>query len=207
MREKILGFLAFTFIRILGMTYRYDLHFHSKRDKERFRQFFKTGKPAFLVAFFHQDELCLIDYFRNKNIHAMISISKDGRIMTNAIERLGFVTIAGSSSRRAVSALLSAVRAVMKGNSMAFAVDGPRGPIYKVKEGICSVSKKTNTPIIPLCAKPNKAKIFDKAWNKAKLPYPFAKIEVHVGELKVYQTSDLEAELIRLKDIPPVNFI
>lgn len=202
MREKILGFIAFFVIRLLGMTYRYELHFHSKRDKERFRQFFKTGKPAFLIAFFHQDELCLIDYFRNKNINVMISISKDGQIMANAIKRLGFMTIAGSSSKRAVSALISAVKAVMKGSSMAFAVDGPRGPIYKVKEGICSISKKTNTPIIPLCAKPSKAKIFDKAWNKAKLPYPFAKIDVHVGELKVYQTSELETELIRLKDTP-----
>lgn len=189
------------------MTYRYELFFHSKRDRERFRQYFKTKNPAFLIAFFHQDELCLIDYFRNKNIHVMISISKDGQIMSNAIKRLGFVSIAGSSSKKAVSALISAVKAVIKGNSMAFAVDGPRGPIYKVKEGICSISKKTNTPIIPVSAKPKSMKIFDKAWNKAKLPHPFTKIEVHIGEIKLYDTEELEAELISLKDKLPVNFI
>ena len=207
MREKILGFIAYLIIRILGATYRYELFFHSKRDGERFRQYFKTVSPAFLIAFFHQDELCLIDFFRNKNIHVMVSISKDGQIMAHAIRRLGFSTISGSSSKKAVSALISAVKAVMKGKSMAFAVDGPRGPIYQVKDGICAISQKTNTPIIPVCGKPKRVKFFEKSWNKAKLPYPISKIEVHVGEMKVYGTEQLETELIRLKDKHPVNFI
>lgn len=206
MREKFLGFLAYLLIRFLGMTYRYELFFKSKRDGERFRQYFKDHKPPFLIAFFHQDELCLIDYFRHKDISVMVSISKDGQIMTNAIERLGFNTIKGSSSKKAVSALISAVKAVMKGGSMAFAVDGPRGPIYKVKEGVCSISKKTNTPIIPMGAKPSHVKIFKKSWNQAKLPLPFSKIEIHIGELKVYSTEELERELISLKDKAPVNF-
>ena len=152
MKEKILGFIAFIVVRLLGMSYRYEFFFHSKRDKEKFRQYLKTREPNFLIAFFHQDELCLIDYFRYRNIFAMVSISKDGMIMANALSFLGFRTIRGSSSKKAVSALIGAVKAVMRGESMAFAVDGPRGPIFKVKEGICSVSKKTNTPIIPLQA-------------------------------------------------------
>ena len=86
---------------------------------------------------------------------------------------------------------------------MALAVDGPRGPIYKVKEGICAISKKTNTPIIPLCAKPKNVKIFEKSWNKAKLALPFTKIEIHFGEFKVYSTEELEMELIQLKDKTP----
>lgn len=207
MREKALGFLAFLLLRLLGMTYRYELFFKSKRDGERFRQFLSNQKPAFLIAFFHQDELCMIDYFRHKNISVMVSISKDGQIMTNAIKRLGFGTIKGSSSKKAVSALISAVKAVMKGKSMAFAVDGPRGPIYKVKEGICSISKKTNTSIIPLTAKPSQVKVFKKSWNQAKLPLPFSKVEIHVGELRVYSTEELELELISLRDKAPVNFI
>lgn len=192
--------MAFVFIRLLGLTYRYELIFSNKRDQEKFYQFFNNKVSNYLIAFFHQDELCLLNYFVYKDIHALISISKDGEIMANAMSHLGIPAVRGSSSKKAVSGLIAAVKKVLSGKSMALAVDGPRGPIYQVKEGICAIAKKTNTEIIPLCAKPKRAKIFEKSWNKAKLPLPFTKIEIHFGDFEVYSTEDLQKELIALKD-------
>ncbi len=200
MREKILGFIAFLFIRLLGLTYRYELFFSNKRDQEKFYQFYHYKTSNYLLAFFHQDELCFANYFANKDVYALISLSKDGQIMANATSHMGIRSVRGSSSKRAIAGLIAAVKKVLAGKTMAFAVDGPRGPIYQVKEGICAISKKTNTPIIPLCASPKKAKIFEKSWNKAKLPMPFTKIEIHFGDFRVYSTQELQKELIALKD-------
>lgn len=195
MREKCLGFIAFAFIRLLGLTFKYRLHFASKADENFFFECFNQKKPTqqsrYLLAFFHQDELCLLNFFRKRNMAVLVSISKDGEIMTNAAKRLGYLPVRGSSSKKAISGLIASIRKVKQGYKMAFAVDGPRGPIYKVKEGICAISHKTNVPIIPVRAICNRQKIFEKSWNKAKLPKPFATIDLHFAPAKCWIAPEI----------------
>ena len=115
--------------------------------------------------------------------------------MTNAIESLGIHTVRGSSSRGAVAGLIAAIRKVKEGYNFALAVDGPKGPIYEVKEGICAIQTKSQFPIAPIRAHVDRAFIFEKAWNKAKLPKPFAKIIIVVGPITDYNTSSLQTSL------------
>ncbi len=202
MREKILGFIAYLLVRCIGMTLRVKMHFPDKETEAEFLKRFKNKKPNpelnYLLAFFHQDELCLLNHWRNRRVSVLISISKDGEIMNNASRFLGYDSVRGSSSKKAVSGLIAAIRKVKTGASMAFAVDGPRGPIYKVKDGICAVSKKTDTPIMPVRAKSSRTKIFEKSWNKAKFPLPFSRIDLYFGHLRHYETSELESQLNNL---------
>ena len=202
MREKILGFIAYLLVRFIGMTLKYKLHFNSKEDEEYFYKCFNEKQPTheskYLLAFFHQDELCLLNFFRNRNMSVLISISKDGEIMNNASKWLGYRPVRGSSSKKAVSGLIAAIKKVKTGFKMAFAVDGPRGPIYKVKDGICAVAKKTETNIIPVRAIASNAKIFEKSWNKAKFPTPFSRIDLHFAPAKIYAKEELETTLQNL---------
>lgn len=202
MREKILGFIAFLIVRFIGMTLRYRLHFESEEQKEIFYRYYNDKKPSietkYLLAFFHQDELCLLNFFRNRNMSVLISISKDGEIMNNASNWLGYKPVRGSSSKKAVSGLIAGIKKVRAGYKMAFAVDGPRGPIYKVKDGICVVAKKTETQIIPVRAIASDQKIFHKSWNKAKFPKPFSRIDMHFGPAKIYEKEELEEVLSSL---------
>src|SRR5690606_11137684 len=109
MREKIFGLMASLFIRFLGLTFRYKLIFKNEGDKEFFLKATKRKtlkeNSQILIAFFHQDELALIPYFKNKYFSVLVSHSKDGQIMTNAIKRLGIEAVRGSSSRGAVAGL------------------------------------------------------------------------------------------------------
>jgi lysophospholipid acyltransferase (LPLAT)-like uncharacterized protein len=200
MREKILGFIAFLLIRFIGMTLRYRLHFSSSEAEVFFRRCYKDRRPSietkYLLAFFHQDELCLLNFFRNRNMSVLISISKDGQIMNNAAGWLGYKPVRGSSSRKAVSGLIAGIKKVRSGYKMAFAVDGPRGPIYKVKEGICAVAAKTDTKIVPIRARSSRELVFEKSWNKAKFPLPFSKIDLYISDAKIYNSDELEATLI-----------
>jgi lysophospholipid acyltransferase (LPLAT)-like uncharacterized protein len=199
MREKILGFISFLLIRLIGMTLRYRLTFTTRDAEEFFKRCFKERKPTldskYLLAFFHQDELCLLNYFRNRNMSVLISISKDGQIMNNAAGWLGYKPVRGSSSKKAVSGLIAGIRKVREGYKMAFAVDGPRGPIYEVKEGICAVASKTDTKIVPIRAKSNRQLIFKKSWNQAKFPLPFAIINLHISDAKIYNKEELQNTL------------
>lgn len=202
MREKFLGLLAFLIIRFIGATLRYKLHFKSEEDKKIFYSYYNQKKPTqdskYLLAFFHQDELCLLNFFRNRNMSVLISISKDGEIMNNAATLLGYRPVRGSSSKKAVSGLIAAIKKVKAGYKMAFAVDGPRGPIYEVKEGICAVAKKTETVIIPVRAIASSQKVFERSWNKAKFPLPFSKIDMYFAPAKIYTQPQLQVELNKL---------
>jgi len=187
------------------MTLRYQLHFKSKEDEAFFQKCFQEKQPTietkYLLSFFHQDELCLLNYFKNRNMSVLISTSKDGEIMNRAAMFLGYKPVRGSSSKKAVSGLIAAIKKVRAGYKMAFAVDGPRGPIFKVKDGICAIAKKTETKIIGIRAIASSQKIFKKSWSQAKFPLPFAKIDVYFAPIKIYETSsDLEQAMCQLID-------
>ena len=204
MKQKILGLIAFTIIRLIGMTMRYHLHFKSKEDEEFFYKCYNQKKPTqdtkYLLAIFHQDELCVMNYFRNRNMSVLISVSKDGEIMNQTAKLLGYKPVRGSSSRKAVAGLIAAIKKVRDGYKMAFAVDGPRGPIYKVKDGVCAIAKKTDTKILPMRAVPSKVIISEKSWNKAKFPKPFSRMDFYFAPAKVYTTEELEEVMVSLQD-------
>src|SRR5690606_19422694 len=127
---KIFGLMASLFIRFLGLTFRYKLIFKNEGDKEFFLKATKRKtlkeNSQILIAFFHQDELALIPYFKNKYFSVLVSHSKDGQIMTNAIKRLGIEAVRGSSSRGAVAGLIASIKKVNEGYNFALAVDGPK---------------------------------------------------------------------------------
>lgn len=169
--------------------------------------------PSYPVIFahFHQDELMLIYTGVGKGYATLTSTSKDGELMTKVLNLMGFTCIRGSSNKKPVAALLNMINFLIKTNSTSvMAVDGPKGPIYKVKNGVLMLSKKTGFPIIPLVAKPSNAYCISSSWNKALIPKPFSKVEILFGkEIRVpSEESDLdsyknilEADLLKLKNI------
>lgn len=199
MKQKILGFIASILFKLLKLSYRYEISFANPQNEKLFHSIVQDPKPDFktnaILAFFHQDELCMLPYFINKKISILVSLSKDGQIMTEATKRMGFIPVRGSSSRGAVSGLIASIKKVREGYTNAIAVDGPKGPIYKVKEGAVAISNKTQRPIIPLRSYPSKAKTFHKAWNQAQLAYPFSTIRICVGDIKFYSNEELEQTL------------
>jgi len=199
MKNWLLVTLAILLLKLIRLTCRYSIHFEDSADKEYFWNVYKKKtNDQYVLTFFHQDELCLIPYFQNTGLGVLVSLSKDGTLMSSLATRMGYVTTRGSSSRGAVAGLIAAIKKVREGYSFSMAVDGPRGPIYKVKDGAIAISQKTNTPILPVRAHAHKAKVFEKSWNKAKLPLPFSKIELKIGKLKMYSKEELEQKLISL---------
>ena len=63
------------------------------------------------------------------------TVNFDGQWTRRVIERLGFGTAQGSSSRGAIEGLSVMARDLKEGRHVAFTIDGPRGPRYVAKPG------------------------------------------------------------------------
>lgn len=137
-------------------------------------------KNPFLLAHWHGDEIVLMSLIGRYRIATMVSTSADGELMRWLVHRLGGATSRGSSTRGGASALRGLVRLIreQKFNS-SVAVDGPKGPLHKVKPGVFEVSRIAQIPIYWAGVSADRFYCFNKAWNKAILPKPFARVTIH----------------------------
>lgn len=140
------------------------------------------AKRTFIYAFWHGKQFLLIGWNKDKRLMIMTSLSRDGRLQDKILRRFGHCTVPGSSSRGAIRGLVGMIRGVKKGHNAAFPVDGPRGPLHKVKTGTIYLASKTGSAIIPLSSRAKCRHIFNKAWDKYELPKPFSSAVVVLGD-------------------------
>ena len=124
----------------------------------------------------------------------MTSRSFDGEYIARAIQRLGFGAARGSSTRGGVGALIEMVRFVRAKRAAAFTVDGPRGPRGVAKNGALILSKKTGQPVVPICFTAEKFWTV-KSWDKLRIPRPFSRALVSLGETFPIRERTDDAEL------------
>lgn len=207
-KTKILPYVIYVIYKIYFSTIKYIEPELPGEIKKRL-----SNNDNFIVAHFHQDELALIPTRTNSNFFVMTSTSTDGKMMKKLLTLMGYKCTEGSSSRGGAKALISMIRTMNtdKYNAV-IAVDGPKGPIYKVKEGVCNLAKNTNTPILPVGVKISRAFVFKNSWNKALLPKPFSTVKIIFGKPieipkdlnrdKTQKYIDiLEAELKKIKGL------
>ena len=170
-RKYILGFIVWLFFKALSLTWRVTVE-----EPDSMIGSLKNHEPL-ILAHWHGDEVALIYLVRRYRIATITSTSKDGEMMNTVIRLLGGVTSRGSSTRGAITALKGLIRLVRdQERNSSFAVDGPKGPRHQVKPGVFELSRLMNSPIYAVGVSCDRAWIFHKAWNKAYLPKPFAKI-------------------------------
>jgi lysophospholipid acyltransferase (LPLAT)-like uncharacterized protein len=95
------------------------------------------------------------------------------------------------------------VEGLRKGKDIALAVDGPRGPIYEVKQGITYLAGKLNKPIVPVSTSAKRYWILEKIWDKYMLPMPFTRGVIVYGEpivVQGIQEEELESKRRELTD-------
>lgn len=175
-KKQILPFIAFVFYKLLQWTWKIEIY-----ESESVKQWRKLNE-SFLVGHWHGDELGILHLLKEYHVACIISTSSDGDIMNRAVELLGGETVRGSSTRGGVGALKGILRLKKKGRRPSVAVDGPKGPIYEVKPGIFQISRLTGLPIVPISFHSSRVKVFDKSWNKTRLPLPFSRVIIEWGE-------------------------
>lgn len=173
LRQYLLPHFALLILRLLWKTWRIEII-----NPPELLSLFAEKKP-FLLAHWHGDELVLMPLIPKYRIATIISTSKDGDLMTWIVSKIGGVSTRGSSTRGGVNALRGLIKLMKQHHfNSSFAVDGPKGPIHKVKPGIFEISRLANAPIFWAGVHVDRYHLFKKAWNKAILPLPFARIKV-----------------------------
>jgi lysophospholipid acyltransferase (LPLAT)-like uncharacterized protein len=189
MRARVLSFIAWAVMLLWSRTVR--IRFVDSSIPERLH---RQGKNI-IYAFWHGRQFLLFYCYRNTGVVIPASESRDGEIQAGIIGRFGLGVVRGSSKRKGAQALLGLVEALRSGKDIAIAVDGPRGPVYEVKQGITYVAGKLGVPIVPLSVAAKRAWVLEKIWDKYQLPVPFTKCVILYGEpVIVNGTSEAELE-------------
>lgn len=130
--------------------------------------------PICIWTFWHRCVIAATQRCRNNQIAVMTSRSFDGEYIARIIAKFGFIPVRGSSSRGAVGALMGMRRKLEQGHSVAFTIDGPRGPRYVAKPGPVLLAKKTGIPIACLYIHVERAWVLN-SWDLLMVPKPFSR--------------------------------
>lgn len=111
----------------------------------------------------------------------LTSASRDGDMVARAMAVFGLGAIRGSSSRRAVAALVGLKRALQDGFDVCLTPDGPRGPRYQIQPGVIKLAQATGAPIIPVHVEFSSAWRLS-TWDRFVIPKPFSRVRVTFAE-------------------------
>lgn len=175
-------------IRALASTWRYRL-----TNTEPMRALRSRHQP-FIFAFWHGTMLPLVWAHRKEGVPVVISEHRDGEIIAQIIERFGFRTIRGSSTRGAARALLAIVRELESGVEVAVTPDGPRGPARRFASGALVAAQRAGVPIVGVGVTASSAWRLN-SWDRFMIPKPFSRVQIAYSlPTSVAASSAREAE-------------
>ncbi len=152
-----------------------------------------------LLCCWHQQFFSAIRNFKRFNKYnpaIMISRSRDGELISRVAHRVGWKTARGSSSKGGRSAM-NAMIAHLKSNKLAAHIlDGPQGPIGKVKPGAIKIAQESGALIVPFYVEADNA-WYVKSWDQFMLPKPFSRVTLCYGDEIKFAPSDSSAEFER----------
>lgn len=197
---KLLLALGYRLLVLLACTLRYRID-----DRANI-----AGQPADGACLFTtwHNRLLLLPYVVRRFVPArkptaLVSASKDGSILADMIQRFGFGTVAGSSSRRGAAALRQLSEIVAAGGDLAITPDGPRGPVYRLSGGVVFIAQKTGAPVVPAHMEFSSCWRM-KSWDRFIVPKPFSTVRVTFGERHHVRATtneeEFEAERLRLEE-------
>jgi len=161
-------------IRALGATWR--IAWIGVRERDRAL----AGGGRCIFALWHARLLPLIYTHRGRGVVVLVSRHRDGEWIARVIERLGFATARGSSTRGGGVGARAMLLEGERGHLLAITPDGPRGPAERVKPGLVYLASRTGFPVLPVAAAARRAWVFD-SWDRFRLPLPFTRVTVAYG--------------------------
>ena len=175
LQARAISGLGYPIIAALGSTFRWRAE-----GAEHYQRVLDGGRQP-IMAFWHGRILPATVYFRRRGIVVITSENFDGEWIAGIIERFGYGTARGSSSRGAVKALVQLRRDMAAGKPAAFTLDGPRGPARGAQAGAVWLAKATGNPIIPFHIEADRYWTAN-SWDRTQIPKPWSTVAIAIGE-------------------------
>jgi hypothetical protein len=191
--------VGFRILQLWALTLRYKI-------EDRAGVVGKVTAQNYIASLWHNRLLIfpfvLRRFFPDRHGAALISASRDGELLADAIKRFDYDVVRGSSSRLGASAILQLSETLASGRDVVITPDGPRGPAYELGPGVVFLAQKSGAPVVPVNIEYSSCWRL-KSWDRFILPRPFAKVHVIIGSPHHVELSDtpeqFEAERQRLQ--------
>jgi lysophospholipid acyltransferase (LPLAT)-like uncharacterized protein len=167
--------VGYRLVQLLGSTLRWKTE-----GLEHFDAIVAAGHQP-VMAFWHGRILPATYYYRRRGIVVITSENFDGEWIAGIIERFGYGTARGSTSRGGKRALLQLVRDMAAGKPAGFTLDGPRGPARVAQPGAVWLAKATGNPVLPFHLEASRHWTMN-SWDRTQIPKPFSTVAITMGE-------------------------
>jgi lysophospholipid acyltransferase (LPLAT)-like uncharacterized protein len=172
-RWAILWLLALL-VRSWGRTLRFEA------DAGTLARLTMSEEPAAIVLW-HNRLFLSAEIFRRyrfkRQVHGLVSASKDGAWLAAFYRLVGIIPVRGSSSNFGREAARSLIDVMRAGHDIGITPDGPRGPLYVVEPGVLVVTRRNNAPMVLLGAEFSRV-VRLKSWDRFYVPWPFTRIRM-----------------------------
>lgn len=175
MNARFVGGACAALVRLIGCTWRVReiglLHAETARGEG----------GGVLFTLWHEHLFPLAFLGRNLGIVVLISQHRDGELIAHTVQRLGFGTVRGSTTRGGFRALIEMARLGRAGSQLAITPDGPRGPRRSAQVGGLIIAQRSGIPLVPIGVAGNPVKRLD-SWDRFMIPHLFARVVVGYGD-------------------------
>ena len=175
LQARLISALGYRVVASLGATLRWKTE-----GLEHFDAIVRSGRQP-IMAFWHGRILPATYYFRRRGIVVITSENFDGEWIAGIIERFGYGTARGSTSRGGRKALLQLKRDLAAGKPAGFTIDGPRGPARVAQPGAVWLAKATGHPVLPFHLEADRFWSVN-SWDRTQIPKPFTTVAIAMGE-------------------------
>lgn len=177
----LVGLIGSLLVRALSRTLRWE---YLGLDGEE--RLWTQGQPR-ILSFWHGQQLLMSRVYlrahsaKSRPMKVLISEHSDGRMIAKVMQFLGIDSIAGSSSRGGRKALFDLIEALRSGSHISITPDGPKGPAFKMKQGVVRIAQRSGALIHPVAIAAERKWVFG-SWDKMFLPKPFSRVVLWMGE-------------------------
>jgi lysophospholipid acyltransferase (LPLAT)-like uncharacterized protein len=173
-------------------TYSWTFRLEVSNEKPWLNHYENGG--TVLICTWHQQFFPAIRYFQKyQKYHPsiMISQSRDGELIAGVANRSGWYTVRGSSSRGGRDAAKKMILRLKETRLGAHILDGPKGPIGRVKPGAILLALATDAVVVPLYVTAPTAWFFN-SWDRFFIPKPFSRVEIRFGDMIKFERQKEE---------------
>ena len=191
-RAAVISALVTPRVGLLGRS----LDWHVEGE-QHYQAILQSGRQP-ILCLWHGRILPGIYHFRHRGFVVITSQNFDGEWIARVIERYGYGTARGSTSRGGARALAQLRRDLGAGRPVAFTVDGPRGPARVAQPGAVWLAGATGQPILPFHVEAERHWMLS-SWDRTQIPKPFSRTALVIGApMEVAATSEAAVEETRV---------
>lgn len=158
----------------------------------------RTQPGKAVLTLWHSHLFYLTYQFRGmRDLHVLVSPSKDGDLIANVAKMFGYTVVRGSSFKKTIPGTRECISLLKKEVKVGLIADGSRGPRHQAQAGSIQLSRITGAPIYTLTWYARPSYVFS-SWDRFILPLPFSKVTLNFGSPMTI-SPDADKEAIRQK--------